>query len=306
MPLTNAHTHLELGWLADQCPPPPGRDFVSWMLAADAQRRKLSAMACFVETKFRQAVEAGLQALQAAGVTHVADVSSTGSSVYPLLASGLQGVVYIEVMGQFAEQADRALAMARYVIEQARPHERGDLRIGLALHAPYAVHPALWKKGLAYARAENLPLCIHIAQSRAEYDWMLSDRGPLADTYREMGLSLSAPRRSPVAYLDDLGALELQPLLIHAAHVDADDVQRIKASGSRVVYCPRSADRLQNGRFPLELYQQYGVPVYLGTESLACAPSLDVREEIVAAQAQQAGYADPDSLRALAEQPLVI
>jgi 5-methylthioadenosine/S-adenosylhomocysteine deaminase len=306
MPFTNAHTHLELGWLNALCPDEQGRDFLAWLNDLSEQRRKMAGMACFVETRFRQAAEAGIEALLNAGVTHIADVSSSGSSIHPLLESGLQGVVYVEVSGQYPEQADRALAMARYVIDEARPQERNGMRIGLAMHAPYAVHPALWRKAIAYARAEDLPVCIHIAESRAEYDWLKSDTGPLAEQCRDQGAALNSPRQSPVAYLEALGALALQPLLIHAVHVDSDDVQRIAASGSRVVHCPRSNMRLRNGRMPLEQYLAAGAPVYLGTESLAAAPNLDVRDEAAASVQLQAGYVAPDVIRALADQPLVI
>lgn len=306
MTLTNAHTHLELGWLAEVCPDEQGRDFLSWLLDMGERRRKMAGMACFVETRFRQAAEAGIEALLAAGVTHITDVSASGSSIHPLLESGLQGVVYVEVSGQFPEQADRALAMARYVIDEARPRERNGMRVGLALHAPYTVHPALWRKGLAYARAENLPLCIHVAESRAEYDWLKSDSGPLAAMFMEQGIAMSSPRKTPVQYLEELGALELRPLLIHAVHVDADDIARIAASGSRVVHCPRSNLRLHTGRMPLEAYLQQGVPVYLGSESLASAPSLDVREDAAAGVQLHSGHVAPEAIHALAEQPLAI
>lgn len=302
MTLTNAHTHLELGWLADLCPDPQGRDWLPWMLELGERRRRMSAMACFVETKFRQAAEAGIEALLNAGITHIGEVSSSGSSIHPLLESGLQGIIYVELSGQFPEQADRALAMARYVIDEARPKERNGLRLGLALHAPYTVHPALWKKALAYARAEALPLCIHAAESKAEYDWLKTDSGPLAELYRDQGIALSSPRKSPIQYLDDLGALELRPLLIHAVHVDEDDLRRIKASGSRVVHCPRSNQRLRCGRMPLERYLEHGIPVYLGTEGLASTPSLNVREE--AAETLYAGHVPADRVQSLLTQPL--
>jgi len=306
MTLTNAHTHLELGWLSEVCPDEQGRDFLPWLLDMGERRRKMAGMACFVETRFRQAAEAGIKALLDAGVTHITDMSSSGSSIHPLLESGLKGVIYVEVTGQFPEQADRALAMARYVIDEARPKERNGMRIGLALHSPYTVHPTLWRKGLAYARAENLPLCIHVAESRAEYDWLKSDRGPLAEMFMEQGLAMSSPRKSPVQYLEDLGALELKPLLIHAVHVDEDDIARIAASGSRVVHCPRSNTRLHNGRMPLEQYLQRGVPVYLGSESLASVPSLDVREEVEASVQLHSGHVAPEVIQSLAQQPLVV
>jgi cytosine/adenosine deaminase-related metal-dependent hydrolase len=176
--------------------------------------------------------------------------------------------------------------------------------VGLALHAPYAVHPALWKKGLAYAREEDLPLCIHIAESQAEYDWMKYDSGPLAEMFRDQGIGLHSPRKSPVEYLEDLGALDLQPLLIHAVHVDEADIRRIQASGSRVVHCPRSNTRLRCGRMPLESYLQHNVPVYLGTESLASAPSLDMTAEVEAAITLHAGYVPAEVIAWLLDQPL--
>jgi cytosine/adenosine deaminase-related metal-dependent hydrolase len=295
MTLTNAHAHLELGWLAEFCPEESGRDYFSWMMAVGQERRRLTGMACFVETRFRQAVEAGIKALLSAGTTHLGDISSSGSSIHPLFESGLQGVVYVEVTGQYAEQADHALAMARYVIDEARPKERNGMRIGICLDSLLTVHPALWRKGIAYARDEALPLCIHVAESQAEYDWATRDSGPLADFYRDMGIALSSPRKSPVAFLEDLGALELQPLLIHAVHVDDEDIRRIKTSGSSVVHCPRSNQRLQVGRMPLESFLAQGVPVYLGTESLASSPSLDVRDDVAM---------DVAALQSLVQQPL--
>ena len=303
---TNAHTHLELGWQAENCPGEQGRDFLSWMLEVNEQRRKLTAMACFVEARFRQAVDEGIAALLNAGTTHIADISTTGSSIHPLFESGLQGVVYVDVSGQYAEQADRALAMARYVIDEARPKERNGMRVGLSLSGPFSVHPALWKKGAAYAREAGLPLCVHIAESPAERDWLASDSGPAAEMMHNTGLPLASPRKSPVAFLEDMGILDLQPLLVHAVQVDEDDVKRIKASGSSVVHCPRSNQRLHCGRMPLEMYLQHDVPVYLGTESLASSPSLDVREEAEAAVALHSGYVPPEAIQAMLQKPLTV
>ena len=298
--LTNAHTHLELGWLAEICPDETGRDFTPWLQDLGQRRQKLTMMGCFAESTFRRAVDAGIEALVAAGTTHITDISTTGSSIHPLLTSGLQGVVYVEIMGQFAEQADRALAMARYLIDEARPKEHSGMRIGLSLQSPLSIHPALWKKGLAYARDADLPLCIHIAESPAEYDWLIKDAGPFAEQNREMGIAVSSPRKTPIQYLEDLGALDLQSLLVHGVQVNETDIQRIKAAGSRVVHCPRSNQRLRCGRMPLELYLKHEVLVYLGTDSLASSPSLDVRDEVDAAIALHAGFVEPDVIRAMA------
>jgi 5-methylthioadenosine/S-adenosylhomocysteine deaminase len=263
---------------------------------------------CYAEVTFRKAVEAGIAALIEAGTTVVGDVSATGASVGPLLESGLAGVVYIEVLGLYAEQADRCLNGVRYLIDEWRPKERNGMRLGLSIHAPYSTHPALWRKALDYARQEALPLCIHIAESSAEYEYLTQGTGPFADEYYP-GLGMPAvtpPRTTPIRYLEDLGALDLKPLLVHAIHVDDDDIQRIKASGASVVHCPRSNLRLRCGRIPLEKYLAHGVPVYLGTDSLSSSPSLNIFDELEVAVALHHDRVQPEAIEALLRQPLPV
>src|SRR5690606_2287200 len=236
--LTNAHTHLELGWLADACPGVSGQPFVSWLTHLVERRWRLGSDWRRI---YEAAIEDGILELLASGATHVGDITATGISIGPLLASGLKGIVYVEVLGLDEAQADERLNQARAIIDAWRPKERSDMRVGLSIHAPYSVHPVLWEKALDYARREALPLCIHVAESAAEYDYLSLDTGPLVDEYY-LALNLSpirAPMVTPVQYLDNLGALELKPLLVHTIHVAQEDVLRIAANDCSVVHCPR-------------------------------------------------------------------
>ena len=302
MTYTNAHTHLELGWLADSCPDESGQDFLPWLLSMTQRWRNMAG--CYAEVTYRKAVEAGIQALLDSGTTHITDISATGHSIEPLLKSDLNGVIYVELLTPFATEIDKRFNLARYLVDEWRPKERAGMRIGLTLHTPYTVHPSLWRKALAYTQQENLPLSIHVAESPAEYEWLTQGTGPLADYMATLGDPFPSPRKTPIQYLHDLGALDQQPLLIHAVHVTESDVQLIKASGSRVVHCPRSNQRLNCGRMPLEWFLGQDVPVYLGTDSLSSSPSLDIRAEIAAAVALHDGFVAPQQIEALAQQPL--
>lgn len=279
-PVTAAYTNLEQGWLNHLCPGPAGRDFLRWR--SDVNRDTRSRTTHW-HKQADEAIERGIQTLIDAGITVIADVSSSGMSIRPLLDSGLRGTVYIEVRGTAEAQIQANFNNMRDIIERWQPAQRDNgIQIGICLHAPYSVHPNLWQKTLDYARKEALPLCIPIAQSRAEYDFMLSGTGKLAEAlYDETHMpALQSPGVSPLAYLEQTGALDLKPLLIHAIHVDDDDIQRIKESGCTVVHCPRSNVRLQCGRMPLESYLAQDIPVLIGTDSLACSPSLDIFDEI--------------------------
>ena len=63
---------------------------------------------------------------------------------------------------------------------------------------------------------------------------------------------------------------------------------------------------LHCGRMPLEDYLEQEIPVYLGTESLASAPTLDVRDDLQAAIDLHAGHVAPEAIQAMAERPLAI
>jgi len=301
--VTNGHTHLELGWMSDHCPDVTGQPFVNWMNRLLAREFPAGESPDAVTDA---AIEDGILELLSAGTTHVGDISATGRSIEPLLASGLQGVVYVEVLGLDPAMAQQRFARARAIIERWRPQERNGLRIGLSIHAPYTVLPGLWDTALDYVRREDLPLCIHVAESAAEYDFWKHDTGPLVDEYYLANdlLPPPAPLVSPIEYLEDIGALALKPLLVHAVHVTAADIMRIAGHECSVVHCPRSNLRLQCGRMPLEAYLTAGVPVYLGTDSRASSPSLDVHDDLEVAMGLHYGKVAPEAIAALIRQPL--
>ncbi len=302
--VTNAHTHLELGWAADHRPGIEGTPFVPWIQRLT--QRSWEMREGDWTPVYERSARAGIETLLDAGTTMVGEISSMGVSIGPLLESGLQGVVYVEVAGADPARAEERANWARSVIDEWRPRERNGMRIGLGIHAPYSTHPDLWRRLVEYARKEALPLSIHIAESHAEHEYLTHGTGAFADGfYEDLKLPrIPVPGVTPIAYLEDLGALELKPLLAHAIHVSDDDIRRIKASGASVVHCPRSNLRLRCGRMPLEKYLAQGVPVYLGTDSLSSSPSLDVFDELEVAAALHYGKVQPEAIERLVHQPM--
>ncbi len=303
--ILNAHTHLELGCLAHLCPGRGGNAFVPWIGALIAARHEISASG---ELPFQRSAEEGIAQLLASGVATVGDISATGASVEPLLASDLSGVVYLEVLGMDRESARRHLRERQRRIDALRRRETaGGVRVGLSIHAPYSCHPELFREGAAWCWAESVPLCVHVGESRAERDLLQTGAGGFSALPNVFNVAdVPAPGCSPVAYLQDLGVLEAQPLLVHCVQVDSADIARIAAAGAAVAHCPRSNRLLQCGRMPLEQMLAAGVKVYLGTDSLASSPSLDVREEAAAANRLHDGKVTPQAVYALLHTELVV
>jgi cytosine/adenosine deaminase-related metal-dependent hydrolase len=301
--LTNAHTHLELTDLAHLCPTKP-MSFVSWMGRLAWNLGKQSNI------QVQASIERGLAELQACGTTHVGDITRTWLSVEPLMTSGLQGVVYLEVIGYNKNKAFKRLEQAKIEIVKARRNPNyGAVQVGLSLHSPYSCHPDLLRAGAEWCRSEDVPLCIHAAESPAEAKFLLNGklpfvRGPVASLVKMLlSLPASIPGQRPIPYLANLGVLDAQPLLVHAVQVTNDDIGLIANSGCSVVHCPRSNDRLSCGRMPLEHYLAAGVSVYLGTDSRVSSPDLDVRAEVEFAQRLHADLVELQKITQLIHQP---
>lgn len=302
--MTNAHTHLEISDLGYICPPQPV-SFISWGL------RLSWAILGRTKQQTWRAVEQGIAELQANGTTQVGDVTDSWLSVEPLLASGLGGVVYLDISGLERGFALRRLEQARTAIRKARAHpHHGRILVGLGLHAPYSCHPDLLRAAAAYCRTEQVPLTIHVAESPAERDLFLRYRGPLSWCHRVLvttGVSQRLSQRSRVfPFLAALGVLAARPLLVHAIHVTDADIDLIAAAGCAVVHCPRSNALLSCGRMPLERFLARGVPVYLGTDSRASSPDLDVRAEAAFAQQLHGNRVAAPAVQALTQRALIL
>jgi cytosine/adenosine deaminase-related metal-dependent hydrolase len=261
------------------------------------------------KVRVQASIERGIAELQACGTTHIGDITRTSLSIEPLMASGLHGVVYLEVMGHNKKKAFKRLEQAKIEIGKTRQYPGyGTIQVGLSLHAPYSCHPDLLRAGAEWCRAEGVPLCIHAAESPAETDFLLSGKlplvkGPVAFLVKNLLSLPDSPGLRPIPYLARLGVLAARPLLVHAVHVTEEDINLIAKTGCAIVHCPRSNDLLSCGRMPLEDYLAAGVPVYLGTDSRASSPDLDVRAEARFAQRLHEGLVESQEIARLIHQP---
>jgi cytosine/adenosine deaminase-related metal-dependent hydrolase len=219
--------------------------------------------------------------------------------------------VHLEVRGLRRKHALQKLATAKTAIHKARKHPNyGSMQLGLSLHAPYSCHPDLLQLGAAWCRDERVPLCIHVAESPDEAALIrrgraLSANRLIGSLEKILGLgSRFVQLQRPIPYIASLGVLAARPLIVHAIHVTEMEIRAIADAGCAIVHCPRSNVRLSCGRMPLERFLAAGVPVYLGTDSCASSPSLDVRAEARFAQSLHSAAVDPEKVVELVHQSL--
>lgn len=272
--LVNAHTHLELtamrGFLETE-----ESDFLSWL-------KKLTIARLERMTPDDLYVSAAWGACEAAraGVTCVADASDAAEqSIRALREAGLRGIVYQESFGPDLRLAQENFAKLKNKVAQLRELETSRVRAGVSPHAPYTVCGAQLEMISDFALAEKLPVMMHTAESEAEDLLLREGRGPFADRFVERGIEWPVTKCSTVQHLSRHGILRTRPLLIHCIRVDDADIQTIKESGAGIAHCPKSNAKLGHGRAPWAKFLAAGIPVGLGSDSVASNNTCDILEE---------------------------
>jgi cytosine/adenosine deaminase-related metal-dependent hydrolase len=288
--LVNAHCHLELtgmrGFLEDL-------DFGDWILRlATAKRAVLTSL-----DMLRDAARLGIAEGLRAGVTTFGDTCHSGAVVDALRDCGVRGIMYQEVFGPDPAQCDTSMAELREQVAAARTLETSLVRVGVSPHAPYTVSDRLYEAATRFALDERLPMALHIAEAEVESVLVERGRGRFADGLRERGITVRRRAQSPVALLERLGVLEARPLLIHCVRLAKGDVERIARSGSAVAHCPTANAKLGHGIAPVRELLDAGVPVGLGSDSVASNNRMDLLEDArLAALLQNARLARHDAL----------
>jgi cytosine/adenosine deaminase-related metal-dependent hydrolase len=97
--------------------------------------------------------------------------------------------------------------------------------------------------------------------------------------------------------LDRLGVLTPRTLAVHCIHIDNQDLSRLQSRGVTVVTCPRSNQRLGVGKAPIPKLMASGIPVAIGTDSLASSPDVDVFTEVAYLRQDHPGLSPAAALR---------
>jgi aminodeoxyfutalosine deaminase len=276
--LVNAHTHLELSWMAGHVP--PADSMMAWIRAVMRLRREQPEDS---ETGQR-ATETAIASMLATGTVLVGDISNSLSSPSLLAASGLGGVVFHELLGFNVSDPTAIVrnAMTRLAdlaeITGAAPVP---VRLALAAHAPYSVSPELFR-AIADEATER-PLTVHLGESPEEIEFLRSGGGPLRRLLDQLGVwraSWEPPMSGPVDYLSALGYLRAGTLAVHGVHLTGRDLDGLRRSGSVLVTCPRSNLWVGAGMPRVAQFYAAGVRVAIGTDSLASVATLNLFDEL--------------------------
>jgi 5-methylthioadenosine/S-adenosylhomocysteine deaminase len=287
--LVNAHTHLELTGLRGLL---EGLDFREWLRVLTTVRAKV-----LDERALADASRFGVSEALRAGITTLADCSASGAPLNSMIEAGVRGRVYLETFGPDRAQVADSMTALRSGVERLRAHETSLVRVGVSPHAPYTVHEALFAAVAEYARAEQLPVATHVAESADEVRFVQHGDGQFAERLRARNIAVAGTGASPIALLARTGLLDTQPLCIHAIHTNSDDLGVIADRGATVVHCPISNAKLGQGIAPVRDMLNADIAVGLGTDSVASNDRMDlIAEARQAVLLQSLAASMPDAL----------
>jgi len=144
-------------------------------------------------------------------------------------------------------------------------------------HSPYTCSVETLKRAKKIAAAEGVLFQIHVAETKNEFDQALKDHG-----------------LTPVAYLDRIGLLDCDTLLVHAIWLKNSDIKVIAHRQAAVSVTTESEMKLASGIAPVPELIQAGITVGLGTDGCASNNDQDLFGEMdVTAKLHKVNALDP-------------
>jgi cytosine/adenosine deaminase-related metal-dependent hydrolase len=286
--LINAHTHVELSALRGRVT--GGEGFVPWVGKMMAARRQLDP------DEVHDAIEKAARELVDAGTAAVGDVGNATDAIDALARHGLGGWFFHEVMGVGPDAGQ-----ASFDRIAKGSHAFPSIRVAMAPHALYSTHASRLRDIAAYTRSRGDLVSLHLAEFAGERAFLRNRAGPLATALERTGLDLAGvvTAEDPIAAALDLSLTGPDVLAVHLADARRGELERLAATGTRTVLCPRSNLFIQTLLPPLFDVLAAGFRPALGTDSLASNTSLDVLAEAAALRFRFASAA-PRTLFAMA------
>lgn len=275
--LVNAHAHLEFSSL--DSPIEPAVPFTDWIGRLLAHRRERTG-------SLSQFIHAGVHQAAVSGTSLVGDIMTGDWSPDCVPDDGLSVVAFRELIGLLPEQIVPQLEIARQHIADCRAaNEAGHGRLlpAISPHAPYSVCPDLFHGLVDLARTEEVPLCIHLAETQAELELLKSGSGEFFEMLTRFDLwrDGTIPRNSrPMDCLKPLSDLP-HALIAHGNYLADDEIDFLASRPNiATVFCPRTHAFFGHSNHPWERLLDAGATVCIGTDGRSSNPDYSLWAEL--------------------------
>ncbi len=268
--LLNAHTHLEFSTLSQ--PLAPSTPFTDWIQSVIRHRRQHAGESA-------DGTAAGLAESFRNGTAFVGEIT-TAATTEAYRDARVNVLSFRELIGLLPEHIDAQLAAAARHLSDSTT---SSIRRGLSPHAPYSVHPELFAATVDLARHYDVPVAMHLAETRDELLLLDCGSGPFVEFLTSLNLwrpNVLRPNSAPLHYLQKLAEVP-GSLAIHGNYFnDAELTFLTRNPQVATVYCPRTHNYFGHSPHPWLRLLKEGATVVIGTDSRASNPDLSVWKEL--------------------------
>lgn len=275
--LVNAHAHLEFSSL--DAPITPALPFTDWIGRLLAHRRDRTGSQA-------EYVEAGVREAAASGSSLVGDIVTGDWSPGCVTSDSTTIVAFRELIGLLPDQVAAQIEIARQHITDCREAQQvghTTLVPALSPHAPYSVCPELFHSLVKLAAKEDVPLCIHLAETHAELELLESGAGELFEMLARFDLwrdGIIPGNTRPMDYLQPLADLP-HALIAHGNYLADDEIEFLADHPNiATVFCPRTHAFFSHTNHPWERLLDAGASVCIGTDGRSSSPDYSLWSEL--------------------------
>lgn len=160
------------------------------------------------------------------------------------------------------ETTEETIDRTRVIIEEILAYQDQKFKVMVAPHSPYSCSRNLLVASLDMAKEFDIPIHIHVAETK-----------------EESGILLKRYGKRPLAFLEELGYLEHPSVFAHGVELNEKEIERLAISKVAIAHNPISNLKLASGIAPVIQLQKAGVAVGIATDSVASNNNLDMFEE---------------------------
>lgn len=267
----NCHCHLELSHL---------RNRISKNLGLAGFVNQIRHHRLTGETVNDADLADAMDSIIKSGTVAVADICNTTDSFLAKQNARIHFVNLIEVLGIEGDKA-------QWIIDKARATKLiADETLGannhLTPHSVYTLSTPLLEM-LSNEIATNAFVSIHFAESSNEEQFTVQRAGGLAENYASWGLSThDAPKENPVEIVKRYLPRQANTLFVHNTYLRRQQANELAQHfpNAYFVLCPASNIYIENLLPDILMLMSSGVPIALGTDSLASSPSLSILDQM--------------------------
>ncbi|MBG9784534.1 amidohydrolase [Shouchella lehensis] len=221
----------------------------------------------FDEKTLHVARDVSMIEMIASGTTAFVDMYHLGlpSFANRIEEVGIRATLMRSVIGLCSkEEQDEKLAESLSFATAFHGQANGRITTMLAPHAPYTCPPDYIERIVEAARDANLPVHMHLAETRKEIHDFMDQHG-----------------MHPLELLEERDLLAgTKWLFAHCVHMYEQHFELIQQRGAMVSHNPMSNMKLGSGIAPVASMLKHDIPVSIGTDSVAANNHLDLFEEM--------------------------